>query len=213
MAETPKWTVQGDWFDTCNCNIPCPCTFAQAPTSGHCEGILAWHIRRGRFGDVHLDGLNVMAVGTFDGNIWEGQTKATMGLFLDERADDRQREALQQIFAGRVGGWPAVFANFIGDVRGLEFARIDFQVDDDLASWRAEIPGKLTSSAKALGGPTTRPGERVQVHHPGGAEVGPGAIATYGSSTADHADAFGFAWNRTGQSSKHMRFDWSGPDA
>jgi hypothetical protein len=213
MAATLIWTVQGDWFDTCNCNIPCPCTFAQPPTSGHCEGILAWHIRSGHYGDVRLDGLNVMAVATFDGNIWEGQTKATMGLFLDERADDRQREALQQIFGGRVGGWPGVFANFIGDVRGLEFARIDFHVDDDLASWRAEIPGKLASSAKALGGPTTRPGERVQVHNPGGAEVGPGAIATYGSSTADHADAFGFSWNRAGQSSKHMRFDWSGPDA
>jgi hypothetical protein len=45
----------------------------------------------------------------------------------------------------------------------MEFARIDFHVDDDLASWRAEIPGKLTSSAETLGGPTTPPGKRVQV--------------------------------------------------
>jgi hypothetical protein len=46
-----------------------------------------------------------------------------------------------------------------------------------------------------------------------GSEVGPGAIATYGKSTADKADAFGFKWERTGQSSKHIRFDWSGPDS
>jgi hypothetical protein len=213
MAAVPGWSVKGDWFDTCKCSIPCPCTFAQPPTTGDCEGILSWHIRSGHYGDVKLDGLNVMALGTFVGNIWEGKTKASMAMFIDERADERQREALQMIFSGQGGGWPGTFAQFIGEVRGMEFARIDFHVDDDLASWRAEIPGKVVSKAEALGGPTTRPGERVQVHNPGGAEVGPGAIATYGTATTDRADAFGFKWNRTGKSSKHMRFDWSGPDA
>jgi hypothetical protein len=212
MTAVPSWTINGDWFDTCNCAIPCPCTFAQPPTSGECEGILAWHVRKGHYGDVPLDGLNVMALGRFQGNIWEGKSKATMGLFMDERADDRQREALQMIFGGRAGGWPGQFANFIGEVRGLEFARIDFEVADDLAFWRAEIPGKLMSSAEALGGPTTGPGQRVQVHNPGGSEVGPNAIATYGKATADRAQAFGFTWDRTGRSSKHIRFDWSGPD-
>jgi hypothetical protein len=129
-----------DWFDTCKCSIPCPCTFAQPPTTGDCEGILAWHIRNGNYGDVRLDGLSVMALGSFTGNIWEGRTKASMAIFIDKRADEPQREALQMIFGGRVGGWPGTFANFIGEVRGIEFARIDFHVDDDLASWRAEIP-------------------------------------------------------------------------
>jgi hypothetical protein len=95
----------------------------------------------------------------------------------------------------------------------MDFAPITFHVDDDLASWRAEIPGKVVSRAEALGGPTTLPGQRVQVHNPGGSEVGPGAIATYGKSTANKTDAFGFKWDRAGQSSKHMRFDWSGPDS
>jgi hypothetical protein len=213
MTGIPKWSVTGDWFDTCNCSIPCPCTFAQPPTSGHCEGVLAWHIRSGNYGEVRLEGLNIMALGAFDGNIWEGQTKATMGMYLDDRADERQREALQMIFGGRVGGWPGVFAAMVGEVRGLEFARITFEVADDLASWRAEIPGKVVSSADALGGPTTPAGKRVQVHNAGGAEVGPGGIATYGKSTADKAQGFGFQWDRVGRSSKHMRFDWSGPDA
>jgi hypothetical protein len=212
MADIPDWHVKGDWFDTCKCNIPCPCTFAQPPTTGDCEGILAWHIRNGHYGDVQLDGLSVMALGSFPGNIWEGKTKASMAIFIDERADERQREALQLIFGGRVGGWPGTFANFIGEVRGLEFARINFHVDDDLASWRAEIPGKCTSSAEALGGPTTPPGKRVQVHNAGGSETGPGGVATYGKAITDRADAFGFKWDRTGYSSKHIPFDWSGPD-
>ena len=212
MADLPRWNVKGDWFDVCNCSIPCPCTFAQPPTTGNCEGLLAWHIKTGQYGDVRLDGLSVMAVGTFKGNIWEGKTKASMGMFIDERADARQREALQMIFGGRAGGWPGTFAQFIGDVRGLEFARIDFHIDDDLASWRAEIPGKVAASAEALGGPTTPPGKRVQVYNAGGAECGPGSVATYGTSTADKAQVFGFQWDRTGKSSKHMAFDWSGPD-
>jgi hypothetical protein len=148
MPDVPKWHLKGDWFDTCNCSIPCPCTFAQPPTSGACEGILSWHIRTGNYGDVHLDGLNVMAFGAFTGNIWDGQTKASMAIFLDERADARQRDALQMIFGGQAGGWPGSFAKIIGDVRGIETARIDFHVDDDLSSWRAEIPGKAKSSAQ-----------------------------------------------------------------
>ena len=87
------------------------------------------------------------------------------------------------------------------------------QIADDLAFWRAEIPGKVLATGEALTGPTTRPGQRVQVHNPPpGAEVGPGAIATQGRATADSADAFGFKWQWAGRSSKHMRFDWSGPD-
>jgi hypothetical protein len=213
MPQVPRWHVTGDWFDTCNCSIPCPCTFAQPPTDGNCEGILAWNIRQGNYGDVHLDGLSVMALGAFMGNIWEGKTKAAMAMFLDERADGPQREALQMIFGGRVGGWPGTFANFIGEVRGMEFARIDFHVDRDLASWHAEIPGKLTARAEAIGGPTTPAGKRVQVHNAGGCETGPGGIATYAKATTDKADAFGFKWSRSGKSSKHIGFDWSGPDS
>jgi hypothetical protein len=136
-----------------------------------------------------------------------------MGILIDERADDRQREALQMIFGGRAGGWPGVFANFIGDVRGIEYVRIDFEIADDLAFWRVEVPGKIRASGEALSGPTTLPGQRVQVHNPPGSEVGPGAIATQGKATSDKAQAFGFKWDRTGRSSKHMRFSWSGPDA
>ena len=100
MPNIPKWAVKGDWFDTCKCGIPCPCYFAQPPTYGDCEGVLAWHIREGNYGGVPLAGLNVMALGTFTGNIWAG-AKATMGIFIDERANERQREALQMIFGGQ----------------------------------------------------------------------------------------------------------------
>jgi hypothetical protein len=212
MTEVPQWRIAGDWFDVCKCRVPCPCTFAQAPSEGDCEGILAWHIREGHFGDVRLDDLNVLAVGAFEGNIWAGESSVTMGIYMDERADEGQRGALQTIFSGQGGGWPGEFGKFIGEVRGIEYAPIEFEIADDLAYWRAEIPGKVEARAEALTGPTTAPGQRVQVHNPPGAEVGPGQIATWGVATADRADAFGFSFDWAGRSSKHFPFDWTGPD-
>jgi hypothetical protein len=211
MADIPQWRLVGDWFDVCSCDIPCPCEFAQPPTNNHCEGVLAYRIREGRYGDVRLDGLNVLAVGAFDGNLWTREATLALGIFIDERADDDQREALQMIWGGQAGGWPATLAELIGEVRGIEFARIEVEVAGDLAHWHAEVPGKVVARAEALGGPTTPPGQRVQLLNPPGSEVGPGQVATWGRATTQQVDAFGFASSLTGKSSKHIPFDWSGP--
>ena len=95
-----------------------------------------------QYGDIELDGLNVLAVAQFDGNIWAGEAQLTLGLYIDARADARQRDALQQVFSGHAGGFMATFAQLIGAVRGLEFVPITFAVADDLAHWRAESLAK-----------------------------------------------------------------------
>jgi hypothetical protein len=214
MADSiPQWRLAGDWFDICSCDVPCPCEFAQAPTNNACQGMLVWHIRDGHYGKVRLDGFNLLGLGTFEGNIWlEDTTKVSMGLYIDERADAQQREALQTIFAGKGGGWPAAFAAKVGEIRGIEFVPIEFELADDLAFWRAKIPGRVTGRAEALTGPTTPPGQRVQTINPPGSEVGPGQVATWGSSTELRTNGFGFTWTGDKWSSKHIPFDWSGPD-
>ncbi len=103
------------------------------------------------------------------------------------------------------------FAQSIGEVRGIEFVPINFDVADDLGSWKAEIPNKVTAFAEALSGPTTPKGKRVQLLNPPGSEVGPGQVATWGKTVDNQVDAFGFQWDWAGQSSKHIPFDWSGP--
>lgn len=212
MPAVPKWSIRGDWFDVCKCNIACPCAFAQAPTYGDCENVLAWHIRAGRYGDVLLNGLSVISLGAFEGNIWANGAAFKSGLFLDGRAHDNQRDALQMIFSGQAGGWPGEFTKLIGEVRGIEFARIVFEVADDLASWRAEIPGRVYARGEALSGPTIQSGERVQLHNMPGSVIGPGSVATWGRATVNKAEGFGFKWDWAGRSSKHMRFEWTGPD-
>jgi hypothetical protein len=212
MNSVPGWRLAGDWFDICSCNIPCPCEFAQPPTNNACRGVLAWRVREGHFGDVRLDGFNLLALGAFEGNLWAGEAKAVMGFFVDARADEAQRGALQTIFGGQAGGWPAAFAANIGEMRGVDFAPITIEIDSDLARWRAEVAGQVVGRAEALTGPTTPPGKRVQTINPPGSEVGPGQVATWGSSTELKAQGFGFDWSGEGWSSKHIPFDWTGPD-
>ena len=213
IGKIPKWKVIGDWFDVCKCNMPCPCEFAQTPTYGDCEGILAYNIKKGNFGETPLDDLNVILVTYFEGNIWAGndKTKVDLALFFDEKADEKQREALNMIFSGKAGGFMAEFAKLVGEVRGIEYAPIKFELADDLSYWSAEIPGKVFAKAEALTGPTTPPGKRVQTINPPGSEVGPGGVATWGISLVDEADTVGFKWKRKSRSSKHIPFEWSGP--
>jgi hypothetical protein len=212
MTHAPEWRLVGVWFDICSCNIPCPCEFAQPPTNNACQGVLAWHIRQGHYGDTRLDGLNLLALGAFEGNIWAG-AKVTMGLYIEDRADDRQRQALQTIFAGQAGGWPATFAATLGDFRGVEYVPIAIEIADDLAFWQVQVPGRVSGRAEALTGPTTPPGKRVQTINPPGSEVGPGQVATWGRSEELNSQGFGFQWSGKGWSSKHIPFDWTGPGA
>lgn len=211
--DTPNWRASGDWFDVCECNIPCPCTFAQTPTYGDCDGIMAYHIKEGNYGEVSLSGLNVLVLDSFKGNVWagDGTTKVNVAIFFDEKASEQQRNALNMIFSGRAGGFMAEFAKLLGEVRGIEYSPIKFEIADDLSYWSVEIPGKIVAKAEALTGPTTPPGKRVQTINPPGSEVGPGATATWGKSIVDQADAMGFKWERNGRSSKHFPFDWRGP--
>jgi hypothetical protein len=212
MAE--QWRIVGDFLDFCKCAVPCPCTFGRPPTEGDCDGIIAYRIREGNYGDVDVSGLNIVGIAHFDGNIWDEDVRADLGMIVDERADDDQREALQAIFGGQAGGWPQMFAeNFLGNMLGLEFAPIELEIDDDLASWRISVGDKAEGRTELLTGPTSKPGERLAVINAPGSEVGPGqGVVTYGIASTDKADAFGLSWEYPGRSSKHIPFEWSSED-
>lgn len=207
---TTDWHLSGDWFDVCSCKLPCPCSFAQEPTHGDCLFTLVWKISEGHYGETDLSDLGVVALGEFEGNMWVGDPNAMMSLmfYIDEKADADQRHALEQIFTGYEGGWPGEFGSLIRDLRGIEYAPITFDAADDLAYWRAEIPGKVDVRVEALTGPTSDPTRRVTTVNAPGAEVGPGQVATWGVVTKDAAVGFDFSHEYRGGSSKHFPFDW-----
>jgi hypothetical protein len=214
MAEIPSWHITGDWFDNCSCAVACPCTFAQAPDNGFCESVLFWHIGHGHYGDINLDGLSFVRVGRWEGDLWAGKVKGTAGIFIDDRADERQAEVLPRIFGGQVGGFPALVAALFTEgrqARGVERAQITFEIAPDRAKWGTEIAGKVKAWATALTGPTSLPGKYPQLMNPPGSETGPGQLVTWGKSTVCSVDAFGFKFQWTVNSSKHIPFDWAGP--
>jgi len=177
--------------------------------------VLAYRVREGHFGDVTLADLNLVLVITFEGNLWASQaTGLKVALFVDSRANPRQQEALQMVFSGQAGGTPARLSAIWGppEVLGMEVVPIDFEVASDLAFWRAEVPGKVSARAEALTGPMTPPGQRMQLLNAPGSEVGPGQVATWGKATTHRVDALGLKWEADGKSSKHIPFDWSGPE-
>lgn len=212
MAE--QWRIAADFIDFCKCRVPCPCSWGQPPTEGDCDGVIAYRIREGNYGDVRLDGLNVVGVAHFVGNIWDEDTKLTGGFILDERADERQREALQTIFSGQVGGWPQVFAeSFLGEMLGIEVAPVELEIADDLGSWSLRVPGAIEGRSEVLTGPTSGPGKPVHVNNVPGAEPGPGSgPMTYGVASRNEVDSFGFKWDWSARSSKHIPFEWSSDD-
>jgi hypothetical protein len=54
------------------------------------------------------------------------------------------------IFSGRAGGFMAELAKMIGEIRGIDFEPIKFEISDDLSYWSAEIPGKYLQKQKLL---------------------------------------------------------------
>jgi hypothetical protein len=66
------------------------------------------------------------------------------------------------IFSDKVRGFMDEFAKLLGEVRGIEYVPIKFEVADDLSYWSAEIPGKVLAKADALTGPVTPSGKRAQ---------------------------------------------------
>jgi hypothetical protein len=76
----------------------------------------------------------------------------------------------------------------------------------DRAHWGVEIAGKVKAWAKALFGPTSAPGKYPRLMNAPGSETGgPGPqLVTWGKSTILSVDAFGFKFEYTSNSAKHI---------
>jgi hypothetical protein len=202
------WRLSGDYFENCNCSIVCPClvsTNAQMtskPTQGVCNVPLIFHIDRGNYGDVRLDGLNVAVIAHTPGPMGEGGW--TAAAYIDERADDKQTEALGAIFTGAAGGPMAILAPLIATNLGAKKAPIKYKIDGKKRS--AEIPGILKMSVEPL--PTMR--EDGELWAATGHPVNPDklvfAVGAQGNTYNDH----GMRWDNSGRNAHYAPINWSG---
>jgi hypothetical protein len=56
--EYTELVIECDYLESCNCDFGCTCNFSAIPTGGHCEALVGYHVRKGNFGNVSLDGLD-----------------------------------------------------------------------------------------------------------------------------------------------------------
>jgi hypothetical protein len=106
-ADLRPWSIAGTYLEACNCEAICPCRRigGQAggrSTYGICEGALSWKVVDGRAGDVDLSGLGAIIACHYDDD--EPGSPWTYFLYVDERGDTRQQDALARIFTGELGG-------------------------------------------------------------------------------------------------------------
>ena len=92
---------------------------------GNAPVLLAWHIDQGRFGEVDLDGFNTALAVYAPGHMLEVKWK--VALYVDERANKGQQDALTQIFSGQAGGHLAGLAPLIGEVLRVKAAPIEYR--------------------------------------------------------------------------------------
>jgi hypothetical protein len=102
-----SWRIRGSYFESCNCDPICPCRRIDgAPgsrsTHQECLGVLSWLVSDGMANGVDLAGLPVAMATRYsddeEGSPW------TWVLYLDAGATVDQRDALERIYTGSLGG-------------------------------------------------------------------------------------------------------------
>ena len=98
----PNWNMKADYVETCSCDFGCPCNFNGFPSNGFCRALWLLHIREGNYGDVKLDGLEVIYAVSWPKAIHEGN--GALQLFITKNSDKQQRDALVNIITGKAKG-------------------------------------------------------------------------------------------------------------
>lgn len=190
-----KWTMRGEYMESCNCDYLCPCIYTnpQGPaTNDHCTAAMVFRIDEGSCGETNLDGLKFALV-IRSGKVMADGDWVFAGV-VDERADDAQRQALAAIVGGEAGGPPSfIRQHLVSDFRGVQFKPIEF----DLVGLKrsVEIPDILAFEIEGVT-PRSRSDEPIYIDntsHPANRRL---ALAR---STEIHVHGFGLDMDIVGK--------------
>lgn len=187
------WSIKGPEITTCNCNWGCPCQFNALPSNGDCRAVVGFRIDEGHFGDVKLDGLKVVGIFAWPGAIHEGHGEALA--VIDERADERQREALLKILTGQETESMATIFSVVAAMTEKfhepVFKAIEFETDQEARTGRFSVAGIVEANAEPIRNPVTGQPHRARVSLPHGFEY---TEAEYASSTTKTTGAIANDW-------------------
>jgi hypothetical protein len=134
-TQIPTWHLKADYVETCNCHYGCPCNFDAFPSNGFCRALVLYHIREGNYGDIKLDGLDVVGAYSWPKAIHEGN--GTMQLYISKNISDNTRHALVDIFSGKAKG-EGPFALFAGTFKYIlepQFVDLNVKIDGKKSSF------------------------------------------------------------------------------
>ena len=206
-TQAQTWASRGDYVENCNCDVVCPCLFStkapltSQPTEGACEVPFVFHIDQGHFGDTRLDGLNTVVVLRTPGAMAEGNASAA--LYIDERADEPQQQALTKIFSGAAGGPMGALAPLISTILGVKQVPITYTIDGNRRS--VEVPGIMQLAVRAA--PSVVPNQEIWASnaHP----LFPEKLAmAYGDQGSVYED-YGMRWDNSGKNGHYAPMSWS----
>ena len=202
-----EWWAEGELFESCNCNLLCPChvSFRQPGTNPNCDSIWAVNIESGRYGDVELAGLGVVAFAHCPGpTMFDGDWTAV--LFIDDRATGPQRDALEAVFSGEAGGPWAGMARFYRDGKYVAIREMPLDITIDARSKSIKASDQLFMEVNAIRGAdreglATLSNLRNVIH-------GPEHVLARSNFKVD---AEGLSWEEESKHGLYSKFKWSGP--
>lgn len=164
--------IKGKEFGNCNCAYGCPCQFNAPSTNGFCEGIVSILIEEGNFDRHSLDGLSFCLIYHWPGEIAEGNGRSQ--LIIDERADEKQREAINNIAQGNYTSPGSthfyVFNSTMSEVLESIYAPIEMKIDVDARQAQTKIEGLVQSIGTPLIDSFSGKEDRKRIHLPNGFE-------------------------------------------
>ena len=198
-----SWSLEGEYFENCNCKVVCPCEASMSfeADNERCQVPLICHIERGEKDGVELDGLNFIIL--IDSPQIMGNGNWRVGVYIDERADESQREALGAILSGAAGGVPASLGPLIGEQLGVKFVPITYEATD--GGRRAEVPGIMTFEVEGIVGPEGKLVEIANIGHPMGSSL---PLAKSLEGRYDDPD-WGLSFDNTGKNGNYRDFAWA----
>jgi hypothetical protein len=151
------------------------------------------NIIEGNFEQTDLSGLSWAVMVHWPKALHDGNGTAVV--YIDEAADEAQREALGKILSGQVGGaFFEIFASIVTTVHGPHFVPIEWQFDQERRTARLAVADQFETETRALTVPATGEEQRISVRMPGGFEY----------KEAEVAEASRLSSNA------EIKFDWTG---
>jgi hypothetical protein len=197
------WKLEGTYFETCSCDVVCPCTasLALGASNDYCRATLVFHVTDGQVDGTDVSGLTVAAIADTPKVMSEGNWR--MGVFIDTAASDQQAEKLGAVFGGQLGGPMEALGPLVSENLGVERAAIEVREDGLLHSVKiGDVIDFEIEDVVPFGVESGEPAQLTGIFHPAGAEL------TVARATRSSIDAFGISYEGKSGFSR-SQFSWA----